>query len=629
MSDLSNLSSAIPEIDQDAFSSDPPAVEDCITNNAATPETGNQEQETTDGDLIAEIGAAMATDLDGAFKLALGKSNALASITLADPTKLEILLNDFADAGLPSSKRNSLARVVNQLVKESRLRQKQAAKEESAAKQAEEKASQKQPAKQKPTSTKVRFLKTDTGNAQRIVSERGNNLRYCHPWKEWLVWDGTRWCRDNTGAVPRMVKELTIELLVKILERTKDLPPDDPAQLELEQAKKHIVSWQDARTLKRSIELAQSEAGIPILPESLNADPYLLNCSNGTLNLKTGRLQPHRRDDLLTQLCPTAYDSRARCPRFLEAVNAIFNNDQGVIDFVQRSIGYALTGVVTEHILPIWFGGGSNGKSTLIDAILGAIGLDYAGTVPSDLLMMTSSDQHPTGMADLFGKRLMIASETGEGKRLNEERIKMLTGGDRIKARRMRENFWEFSPTHKLIMITNHKPQVRGSDYAIWRRLRLIPFNVRFLNPDDPANKGKDIPKQLRMDKTLGAALRQERPGILNWLVQGCLAWQRDGLPMPESIAVATSEYRSDEDTIGAFIAETCATGDPSFKVKFSTLQERYNAWCKSSNESPVSHKKLGASLTERGFESYPSNGIWYRKIMLNPMTNETEGWKD
>jgi putative DNA primase/helicase len=262
-------------------------------------------------------------------------------------------------------------------------------------------------------------------------------------------------------------------------------------------------------------------------------------------------------------------------------------------------------------------GSGANGKTTVQNAILETLGGDYAGNAPVELLMETHGDQHPTLLADLFGKRLMFAAETGPGRRLNMERVKLLTGGDRIKARRMREDYWEFDATHKLVFITNHKPEVHDPGHAGWRRIRLVPFTAQFLDPDAPENVGRIITDDRRIDRDLPAALSAEREGILAWLVQGCLAWQRRGLPVPARVRAATVEYRDEQDVIGAFLAECCSMGDAEQRVGATSLYNAFQEWVEVSGEAPMSLRRFGAALTEKKLKKVISNGVKYEGIQM------------
>jgi putative DNA primase/helicase len=377
----------------------------------------------------------------------------------------------------------------------------------------------------------------------------------------------------------------------------------------LQRVIKHCLKSESMERLNAMLESARSEAGIPILPEELNRDGMLLNCGNGTLELRTGKLREHRPEDFITKLCPVAFDPHARCETWLRFLADIFPagdaakdaGDGELIGWLQRFLGYCLTGDVREQILPIFWGKGANGKSTLLNVLLEMLGTDYAIKAPTDLLMV-KGDAHPTEKADLFGRRLVVCLETEEGRRLAESLVKDLTGGDRIRARRMREDFWEFSPTHKVILCTNHKPRIRGTDHAMWRRIRLVPFTVTI--PDD------------KQDKQLPDKLRAEYPGILAWLVRGCLDWQRQGLGLPEAIRMATSVYRCNEDLLAAFLAECCEIHH-ALRCRASDLYGRFRRWCEHGGETIPSQRTFGEMLTDRGFVRSTSNGTWYHGIGL------------
>jgi putative DNA primase/helicase len=301
-------------------------------------------------------------------------------------------------------------------------------------------------------------------------------------------------------------------------------------------------------------------------------------------------------------LCPTEYHPGAECPRWLEFLDQIFDRRTKLIWFIQRLLGYCLSGVVTEQVLPILWGSGANGKSTLVNALLEVLGEDYAIKSPRDLLMTFKGSAHPTGLARLFGRRVAVCVESSKGGRLDEALVKELTGGDPITARRMREDFWSFLPQHKICLITNHRPTIAGTDHGIWRRIRLIPFSVVIADADQ--------------DKNLPDRLREEYRGILAWMVEGCLAWQRDGLGTPEEVTAATKEYREGEDVIGTFLTERCVTGS-HFRVRASVLRAAYCGWCEQTGERPVSQRVLGEALTERKFERYTNNGTWYKGLDL------------
>ena len=318
-----------------------------------------------------------------------------------------------------------------------------------------------------------------------------------------------------------------------------------------------------------------------------------MNVLNGTLDLRTGELRPHRREDLITKLAPVVYDHEARCPLFLAFLDRILAGNADLIAFVQRAVGYSLTGDVQERVLLILWGGGANGKSTLLETLRGMLG-DYAMRTPTETLLVKREGAIPNDIARLKGARFVSASEADEGKRLAEAQIKEMTGGDTITARFMRAEFFDFRPEFKLWLATNHKPVIRGTDKAIWDRIRLVPFNVR-------------IP-EAEQDKGLGAKLRDELPGILAWAVEGCLAWQRDGLGIAKDVQAATASYRDEMDVVAAFITDVCTVA-PGARVQSRVLYEKYKRWCEENGERAVSQKALGEKLRERGLEPRKGSG--------------------
>jgi putative DNA primase/helicase len=467
---------------------------------------------------------------------------------------------------------------------------------------------------------------TDQGNAIRMVAMR-DDLRHCHPWTKWIVWDGQHWKIDATAEIKRAAKSVATRMHAQASKEIAALgrePGDaDPANRQKRQEAaikklKWALESENARRINAMIDLARSEPGIPILPEQLDPDPWLFNCPNGTLDLRTGVIREHRKEDSITKVCPTRYVPDAPCPVWQRFLETIFLDDdeepdRDLIIFVQRLMGRCLTGDVSEQILPIFWGGGANGKSTLINAVLATMGPDYTMKANADLLMTSRGERHPTELASLFGMRLVVASETHEGRKLNEALVKDLTGGERIRARRMREDFWEFDPTHKVILLTNHKPRVGGIDEAIWRRLRLVPFTATFWDPNDPGKASALRSERFRQDKHLSEKLGDEREGILAWLVRGCVDWLKGGLTLPEKVLAATTEYRSGEDLIGQWIDEACVTGSNEYRARASALYIAYRAWADKAGESALTQTSFGTALGERGFESRKSHGTTWR----------------
>lgn len=435
--------------------------------------------------------------------------------------------------------------------------------------------------------------RSDLGNGERFVDQHGDRVRHVGVWKKWLVWDGTRFKRDDTGAVNRLAKRTVRSIFKEAAAAAGD-----------EDERKAIWKWANSsekrERIAAMISLASTENPIAIAHDTLDSDPWLLNCENGTIDLKTGELRPHDPGDLITKSTLVEFPTPpgVDAPLWGKFLQTTFDGNQSLIDLVQRLFGASLVGKQIEHVLAILYGTGANGKSVFTSTVQGALG-DYAMTAPPGLLMAKRFDQHPTEVADLFGMRLVVINETKDGQRLDEGLVKSITGGDKIRARRMRENFWQFSPSHLPIIATNHRPVVRGNDYGIWRRLRLIPFNVT-ITPE-------------RQDKRLTEKLRAELPGILRWLVEGCLEWQRGGLREPPVVLAATESYRVESDTITTWLDECCEM-HPDADRKAGEAYHAYSDWCKDNNEIPLSNRRFGEKIQER-FTRLPRrrDGYYYR----------------
>lgn len=435
---------------------------------------------------------------------------------------------------------------------------------------------------------------SDTGNAKRFVRLHGENIRWCDPWQKWLVFDGTRWVIDETRHVEHLAKDVSATMFAELGERFASMD-----EKRVDAAMRFIKATANERNIRAFLTLAKSETGIALMPDVFDRDAMLFNVANGTLELRTGKLREHRREDFLTKLAGVAFDADAESYQWDQFLERIFDGKQELIDYARRLTGYCLTGSVQEQVLPIFWGGGANGKSTYINTIMAAMG-HYAIKAPHNLLIETG-ERHPTELADLQGRRLVACVETGEGKRLAETLVKELTGGEAVRARRMREDFWQFDPTHKIIVATNHKPRVVGTDKAIWRRLKLVPFIVTIPDVDQ--------------DKTLPAKLLLELPGVLAWAVRGCLDWQRQGLGEPHEVKAATAEYRASQDTLASFLSECCVVSERAV-VRLAALRKRYGDWCEEHDEKPVSGRRFGEFLGER-FTKRTSNGTIYEGLRL------------
>ena len=321
--------------------------------------------------------------------------------------------------------------------------------------------------------------------------------------------------------------------------------------------------------------------------DELDSNPWLLNAANGTIDLKTGALRAHSRRDLVTKQAPTAFDPDARCPTWLAFLDTVMAGRQDLIEFLRRAVGYSLTGDVSEQVVFFPYGLGANGKTTFAETVTAMLG-DYAQKAPRGMLTMRAgnSDGVPNDIARLPGARFVVSNEVEEGRRLAEAQVKDLAGGDTLTARFMRGEFFEFRPTHKLWIYGNHKPVIRGTDEGIWRRMRLIPFEVTIA--------------AAKQDRKLLQKLRAELPGILAWAVQGCLDWQRDGLSAPAEVTEATAAYRAEMDVLADFLSDKCYLA-PSATVPKAALFVAYQTWCEVNRERPLGKIAFGARLKERG----------------------------
>jgi len=432
----------------------------------------------------------------------------------------------------------------------------------------------------KPTSG---FSLTDAGNAKRLVFRHGFNLKYCFPFDSWFIWDEKRWIKDDIGAVYRMAKDTALDIYLEA-----KLADDEK---ERKKIAAHAIKSESDHSQRAMIRSAQSEPEIPILPNMLDADPWSFNCQNGTLNLRTGTLRPHKPKDLITKLSPVEYDLDAKCPLWLAFLNRIMGENQDIIKYLQLAVGYSLSGDTSEQCFFLLHGTGDNGKSTLLSVLTEMLG-EYASVADFSTFLLSNHDGVRNDIARLMGVRLVSAVEAKGGRRLDEVLIKHLTGQDTVSARFLFHEYFQFKPTFKLWLAANHKPRIDGVDHAIWRRVRLIPFEVQ-------------IPEQEK-DKHLAEKLKTELPGILAWAVIGCLEWQVSGLVTPDKVKEATTGYREESDILGGFF-EDCCVIDQTAKQASSDLYTAYTEWCKRNSEEPIDSRWFGRQLSDRGFEATKS----------------------
>jgi putative DNA primase/helicase len=432
------------------------------------------------------------------------------------------------------------------------------------------------------------FNLTDLGNAERFVAQHGENVRYCYSWRTWLVWTGTRWERDDAGQVHRLAKQT-----VRGIYREASEEEDEDRRKALAH---HARRSESETRIRAMIELAKSE--VPISPDKLDANPWLLNVLNGTIDLRTEELQEHRREDLITKIAPVEYTPDALAPTWAAFLERVLPGEE-LRRFVQRAAGYSTTGTTSEQCMFIHHGPGANGKSTFQEALSTTLG-DYAMRTPTETLLVKRSGGVPNDIARLKGARFVTASETEEGRRLAESLVKDLTGQDTISARFMWAEWFDFKPTHTLHLSTNHRPEIRGTDAAIWRRIRLIPWAVTI----PPAEQ----------DRKLADKLRDELPGVLAWIVRGCLEWQREGLQAPEEVRKATMSYRAEMDVLAAFLADCCLRGVEE-EAFAGELWGAWKRWCEETGEQTGTQKRFGGRLAERGFlnhrDSKTGRKVW------------------
>jgi putative DNA primase/helicase len=425
---------------------------------------------------------------------------------------------------------------------------------------------------------------TELGYARRLIAAYGARLRYAPAWRKWLVWDSKRWAIDDTGQAARWCKVIARTLTTEAMAVTDD----DKRRALVRLARR----GESSAGVAGALTLASTEPEVAVTPDDLDADPFLLNCANGTLDLRTGELREHDPADLLTKIAGAAYQPGTPAPEWAKFLTRV-QPDESMRDFLARLTGLALEGRVVEHLLPIHHGQGANGKTTYTDAVLHALG-DYADVADPDLLTARTFDAHPTGVADLFGLRLAVLHESDAGRRLAEGTVKRLTGGDRVKARRMREDFWSFDPSHTFVMLTNHKPIIGGTDEGIWRRLRLVPWGVVI----PPAER----------DAELGDKLQLEADAILSWLVAGYRDWHDRGLDEPDQVTKATKAFREESDTLGRFLEQRCLIG-PHFNVGSSDLFAAWSRWCADEGEEPGTQTAFATTLQTKGYDNYTVNG--------------------
>jgi putative DNA primase/helicase len=429
-----------------------------------------------------------------------------------------------------------------------------------------------------PTLPPGRFALDLYGNADRFCHLFGQDVHWCEERGRWYVWNGKCWKADALREVHRLA-EVTMQALAR--EACGE-----------ENASKWAAKCNRSASAGRDmLEAVKHRTAIEL--SAFDTDPWLLGVDNGVLDLRTGQLLPHDRNRLITVLSPVTYQADAPCPRWEQFLDEIMAGRGEMIAALQRLAGYFLTGDVSVQILPIFYGPGSNGKNVFLDTLMGIMG-PHAEEAPDGLVTCRSSDEHPTEIADLFGKRLIVASETEENRKLRIGLVKKTTGNKYLKGRFMRQDYFQFERTHKTVLVTNNKPLITETSNAIWRRLRLIPFEV--VIPED------------KQDRRLTDRLVAEWPGILAWAVRGCLEWQarQCDLEFPQAVQEATKEYRDDSDHVADFIAECCIDWRGHEGQAMKTPKERvylaYTNWCRAVGEDVLTRNAFNSRLRGQGF---------------------------
>ena len=429
--------------------------------------------------------------------------------------------------------------------------------------------------------TAVNFHYTDMGNAERLVWRFGKILHYCEERQMWLIWNGKSWEWDS-GVKVKSLAKLVIR---RYYAEAASIDGEDKRTALLDHARKS----EGEQRVNAMISLARIEPNILIESDKLDSHPWLLNCFNGTLDLRTGILHPHSKGDLLTQCLTTNYDPNALCPQFNRFIDRIVGNCVELARYLQNAIGYSLAGSIREQVLFFLFGPGSNGKTTLTNLIQLLLE-HYARHIDIEVLTFKEYGSSGTseGLANLNGKRVVFTTETTEGRRLNEGMVKNMVGGDPISVSRKYEHEITFLPTHKLWMFGNHKPAIRDTTLGMWRKIRLLPFTVT-------------IPKD-EQDGNLPDKLATELPGILAWAVRGCLEWQKYGLGEPPQVTNATADYRKEQDIVASFIAECCDLGDNE-DCTIAELYEAYTKYCLDNGDVSLTKRFFVRKVVEKGID--------------------------
>ena len=434
-------------------------------------------------------------------------------------------------------------------------------------------------------------------NCQRFLQAHGPGVRFSRELGTWYRWNGSWLEEDRTGVVKGLAAETVNDLRKWVAE-------SDNAD-EMKRRAAHYSASSRSGRHNSLLDLASTDSAIRVSVDQLDSHPMMLACLNGAVNLATGELLPADPDQLLTRGVNVDYDPEAQSDLWDAFIRTIFDDDLELAGYVQRLLGYCTTGMIRDHVLAVFHGQGANGKSVLINSVKKILG-EHAMTAPEGLLIRQKHEPHPERIASLRGRRLVVSNELEEKAQLAEQMVKQLTGGDDLTAREMNGRRFTFPPTFKVLMVTNHKPRVTGTDHAIWRRLRLVPFTVTI----PPEKDDKELTQRL---------VDEHAPAILTWLVQGARAWHHDGLGTCAAVDVATEEYRESQDRFGIFMAE-CTEESHGARTKVGDLWSRWRDWCEQAREVTGRKQDFSAALLEHGVRIEPYQGTQYvRQIAVIP----------
>lgn len=457
---------------------------------------------------------------------------------------------------------------------------------------------------------KKRYDMTDTGNAHRLIDKFGTIVRYSYNRKKWMFWDGKMWRLDEGSEIKKLA-----DIICEDIKKEAILEEEEKTQIDM-------LKWANRTASSRGkdamIKEAQHLEGVPASPDEFDSYTDYINCQNGIVNLRNGELFPHDSSFMMSKITYCEYDTSNKKPElWLKFLDDVTNHNKELQDYIQKCVGYSLSGSTREQCAYFLYGMGNNGKSTFLDVIADMLGA-YASNAQPETIMMKrwGSEGANSDIARLKSARFVTSEEPTEGVRLNEGLLKQLTGGSKITCRFLYGDEFEYMPEFKIWIATNHKPIIRGTDFGIWRRIKLIPFEV-------------NIPKE-KVDKMLKYKLRKEMPQIMKWAVDGCIKWQKEGIEEPECVQEAIKEYKQEMDLLASFL-EQCVVIDYDCeeKIPSSDLFKLYSRWAKENNEYEMSSNKffreIGKKLPEKGRNG---RGIFYKNIIFTEYAKELDSPK-